>query len=155
MADVSAITDTAQSTGTAKATGFSALGADDFSKIIFAELSKQDPLQPNDTNALLQQLSTLRSIQSGMDLSSKLSEVVNQNEFASAATLVGKVVGGVDENGARVSGTVKSVSKTSKGATVELVDGARIAMSNLDQIEGQAAATTTASTGTSTQGTQQ
>jgi len=133
MAEVSPIS---SSSTTPRATGFSSLDADDFSKIIFAELSKQDPLQPNDTNALLQQLSTLRSIQSGMDLSSKLAEVVRQNEFASAATLVGKFVGGVDENGDRASGQVKSISKTSLGATVELLDGTRIAMSNLDEIQG-------------------
>jgi flagellar basal-body rod modification protein FlgD len=133
MAEVSPIS---SSSTTPRATGLSSLDADDFSKIIFAELSKQDPLQPNDTNALLQQLSTLRSIQSGMDLSSKLAEVVRQNEFASAATLVGKFVGGVDEFGDRASGQVKSISKTSRGATLELLDGTRIAMSNVDEIEG-------------------
>lgn len=133
MSDISPIS---SSTTAPKAAGFSSLNADDFSKIIFAELSKQDPLQPNDTNALLQQLSTLRSIQSGMDLSSKLSDVVKQNEFASAATLVGKYVSGFDEFGDRVSGQVKSISKTSSGATAELLDGSRIAMSNLDEIRG-------------------
>lgn len=140
MSDISPIS---SSTTAPKATGFSSLGADDFSKIIFAELSKQDPLQPNDTNALLQQLSTLRSIQSGMDLSSKLSDVVKQNEFASAATLVGKFVSGLDEFGERASGQVKSISKTTNGATVELLDGSRVAMSNLDEIRGDRPASAT------------
>src|SRR2546423_13913932 len=92
------------STGSTSAspTGFSALSAEDFSKIIFTELSKQDPLQPNDTNALLQQISSVRAIQSDMDLTSKLSALVNQNEFASAATLIGKTVSGVDESNDRV-----------------------------------------------------
>lgn len=141
MADISPISGSSNAT---QATGFSAMNADDFSKIIFAELSKQDPLQPNDTNALLQQLSTLRSIQSGMDLSARLSDVVKQNEFASAATLVGKWVGGLDELGGRVSGQVKSISKTANGATVELLDGVRIAMANLDEIQGDAPPTTEA-----------
>jgi len=57
--------------------GFSSLTAEQFSKIIFTELSKQDPLQPNDTNALLQQISSVRAIQSDMDLTSKLDSLVN------------------------------------------------------------------------------
>ena len=145
MAEIASISSSGSSSA-AKATGFSAMNADDFSKIIFAELSKQDPLQPNDTNALLQQLSTLRSIQSGMDLSSKLSEVVKQNEavakqgeFASAATLVGKFVGGFDSEGDRVSGQVRSISKAADGATLELVNGKRIALSSLDEIRSEAA----------------
>lgn len=137
---MSEVNPVSNSTTSPKATGFSALGADEFSKIIFAELSKQDPLQPNDTNALLQQISTLRSIQSGMDLSSKLTDVVRQNEFSSAATLVGKFVSGVAETGTRAVGQVKSVSKTSQGVFVELKSGQRMAMSNLDQIDAEAPA---------------
>ena len=82
------------STPSTGATGFSALTAEDFSNIIFTELSKQDPLAPNDTNALLQQISSVRAIQSDMDLSSKLSSLVNENEFSSAATLIGKTISG-------------------------------------------------------------
>src|SRR4051812_27189619 len=100
--------------------GFSALSAEQFSKIIFTELSNQDPLQPNDTNALLQQISSVRSIQSDMDLSQKLEVLVNQNEFAAAATLIGKTVSGVDENNQRVTGKVKSLSRTSSGTVLTL-----------------------------------
>ncbi len=52
--------------------GMSALSADDITRIILTELSNQDPLQPNDTNQLLQQMSTLRTIQSNIDLSDQL-----------------------------------------------------------------------------------
>ena len=58
--------------GTQAPKGMSALTTEEFSKIIFTELANQDPLSPNDTGALLQQISTLRSIQSDMDLSDRL-----------------------------------------------------------------------------------
>jgi flagellar basal-body rod modification protein FlgD len=121
-------------TTTPAATGFSALSAEDFSKIIFTELSKQDPLQPNDTNALLQQISAVRAIQSDMDLSTNLQSLVNQNEFSSAATLIGKTVSGVDENNDRVSGQVMALSRTQDGTYLTLQTGERIKVSNLDQI---------------------
>ena len=39
-----------------------ALGSEEFLKIILTELTSQDPLSPNDTSALLDQISTIRSI---------------------------------------------------------------------------------------------
>ena len=49
--------------GTTTPNGFSALTSEQFIKVIFTELSKQDPLQPSDSSKLLEQLSSIRSIQ--------------------------------------------------------------------------------------------
>lgn len=114
--------------------GFGGLTAESFAKIIFTELGKQDPLQPSDTNALLEQISTLRSIQSNMNLTTQLSELVSQNEFASAATLVGASVSGVSQDNERISGTVRSVSRTTEGSVVELATGERISVRNIDTV---------------------
>jgi flagellar basal-body rod modification protein FlgD len=120
---------------TSGVSGFSAMSSADFSKIIFTELSKQDPLQPNDTNALLQQISALRSIQSNMDLSTQLGDLVSQNEFASSMSLIGRAVSGLDDSGSRVQGTVKSISRTSDGAVATFADGTRVSVKNLDQVD--------------------
>lgn len=114
--------------------GFSALSSGDFAKIIFTELSRQDPLQPNDTNAILQQISSIRSIQSDMDLTERLSALVGQNEFASAATLIGRRVEGLNDANVRVAGVVRSVARTSAGPVVVLPDGTRLAMSRIDSV---------------------
>ena len=65
----------------------------------------------------------LRSIQSDMDLSTDLRSLVNQNEFAAAATLVGKTVSGVDESFNRVTGEVRSISRTQEGTIITLKTG--------------------------------
>jgi flagellar basal-body rod modification protein FlgD len=117
--------------------GLSALTSDDFLKIIFTELGKQDPLQPNDTNALLQQLSTVRSIQSDVDLSTRLGSLVNQSEFSAASTLIGRSVSGLSEENARVAGVVASVSRTSNGAVLKLEDGTRVPMTGLDEVQAR------------------
>lgn len=114
---------------------FAEMTAEDFSRIIFTELSNQDPLSPNDSGALLEQLSSLRSIQSDMQLADRLQTIVSQNELASASGLLGKAVSGLAEDGSRAMGVVESVSRTSEGVVLTLDSGRRVAMTSLDRIE--------------------
>jgi flagellar basal-body rod modification protein FlgD len=133
MATTSAVSST-QSPVTSKPTGYSALTSEDFTKIIISELANQDPLSPSDTNALLQQLSTIRSIQSDIDLSDKLKTLVTENQLASASNMIGKVVGGLDEENFRVIGQANSVSKTKNGVFLNLSNGSRVNMNDVDGV---------------------
>jgi flagellar basal-body rod modification protein FlgD len=123
---------TANSAGGANA--FSAMDSSEFVKIIFTELANQDPLAPSDSQALLEQISTIRSIQSSIDMSSRLESLVGQNEWTSAAGLIGKKISGISEDLLRVDGTVKSVSRTDSGAVLNLESGERIPVSWVDEI---------------------
>jgi flagellar hook assembly protein FlgD len=87
------------------------------------------------TKALLEQLSTIRNIQSSTDLSDKLTSLVSQNEFAGASQLIGKAVSGVTQDNTRKLGIVSGVSKTSKGSVVILDDGSRIDFKNIDEVQ--------------------
>ncbi len=133
MATIDAIGASA-SGSSAGTSAFSALSSEDFTKIILQELSRQDPLQPSDTSTLIQQLSGLRSIQSDMDLGDKLQDLVRQNEFASATTLLGTRVTGRSIDNVDVEGVVKSVVRSSYGAVVTLEDSTRMLVSDIDQI---------------------
>lgn len=113
---------------------YSELSSQDFVKIMFTELGQQDPLQPSDSKALLEQLSSLRNIQSSMDLGSKLEGLVTQNELNSAAALIGKYVSGLSENNETVVGAVFSVSRTAEGAVLNLYSGERISMKQLSEV---------------------
>lgn len=117
--------------------GFSSLSSDDFTRLILTELSNQDPLEPNDTGALLDQLASIRSIQSDIDLGERLSTLVAQNELASSANLIGKIVSGISETRERTIGEVLSVSRTEAGAVLNLVNGQRIPMTSVDEIVGR------------------
>lgn len=122
---------------------YSELNTEDFVKIMFTELSNQDPLKPQDSNALLQQMSSLRSIQSDIDLSTKLQSVVTQNQLATAGGLLGKYVSGLTEQYQRVVGQVQSVSKTSDGPVLNLSNGFRVPFKNIDQMLNAQAGDTT------------
>lgn len=140
---MSTVTALGSGTASSKAgVGFSGLSSEDFTKIVLTELSKQDPLQPNDTNALLQQLSTIRSIQSDTDLTDSLKSLTKQNDFAAAATLIGKSVSGVTEQGSRVIGTVASVGRTKDTSLVRLASGEVLDFKNVDRIDTPRPATT-------------
>ncbi|MGP1346400.1 MAG: flagellar hook capping FlgD N-terminal domain-containing protein [Phycisphaerales bacterium] len=114
--------------------GFGSLDSDEFMKIIFTELQTQDPLQPNDTNALLEQLSTIRSIESDLDLSQKLQTFVSQNEVVSAAGLVGKFVAAKGPFGSDQVGFVDSVLITSQGPKLNLSNGAQVDFDRITEI---------------------
>lgn len=122
------------SSTSAQPSAVSGLTSDQFFQLIFAELSSQDPLEPNDTNALLEQIANIRSIQSDDDLSSRLTDLIGQNELASGAGLIGKLVSGLSETQQRVSGVVQSVSKTADGVVLSLGGGTRVAMEDVDQV---------------------
>lgn len=113
---------------------YSELGSEQFMKIILTELSRQDPLKPTDTGALLEQLSTIRSIQSGSDMQKSMKSLVGQNEFSSAAVLIGHAVSGISEESMRVSGVVASVSRTDSGPVLTLASGTRVPMNKVDAV---------------------
>lgn len=113
---------------------FSGLKTEEFIKIMFTELSNQDPFKPNDSAALLQQISSIRQIQSDIDMGSKLESLVSQNQLAGASGLIGKLISGVSQDNDRVVGLVVSVSRTDNGPVLNLDDGTRVPFSNVDEL---------------------
>lgn len=107
------------------------LDSQEFLGIILAELQSQDPLAPNDTNALVQQLSSVRSIESDLKLSEKLEALVADNRLSSATTLVGRRVEGVNENGQSIIGTVGAVRTRDGEPTLLLNDGSQLTLDRL------------------------
>ncbi len=115
--------------------GFSAIKTEDFLRIIFAELANQAPFSPNDSSALLDQLNSIRSIESDIDLMEQLQTLVFENKLAGAANLIGKRVAGLTAGFDRVSGTVVSVSREGRNVTLELENGIRLPLESVVLIE--------------------
>jgi flagellar basal-body rod modification protein FlgD len=113
---------------------FSSMTSEEFIKIIFAELTNQDPLSPNQTKDLLQQVSTIRSIESDVQLSDKLDDLVRQDQVSSASSLVGKFVAGKTSSGTKVAGFVGSVTITRDGPVLNLSDTVSIPIDNVEQV---------------------
>src|SRR5688572_13165167 len=102
---------------------FSKMSSEDFIKIIFTELSNQDPFQPNDSAALLEQLDSIRSIESDLKLTDQLESLVFENQLASASGMIGKFIGGLTPDNQRVAGYVVSVIRQGTEVNLELDNG--------------------------------
>jgi flagellar basal-body rod modification protein FlgD len=113
---------------------FSALGSQQFLKIIFTEMTNQDPLAPNETKDLLAQLSTLRSIESDIALQKNLKDILQQNQISSAGALIGKFVFGRDQFNEEAAGYVASVSITPDGPVLNLNNGFSVPLDRAEEI---------------------
>jgi len=102
---------------------FSDMSSEDFVRIIFAELANQDPLAPSDSNAMLQQLNSIRSIESDIQLIEQLKSLVTENQLAAGSNLIGKFITGLTGTSDRVSGYVQSVSREGDSVVLQLDNG--------------------------------
>ncbi|MEY3143508.1 MAG: hypothetical protein RLY21_2001 [Planctomycetota bacterium] len=116
---------------------FNEMSSEEFMKIIFTELQQQDPFKPNDSSALLEQLNSIRSIESDIQMSEKLESIVFQNQLSSAGGLIGKRVGGISTENTRVAGTVTSVSRVGDQIGLLLNNNWVIPMDNVEYIDQQ------------------
>ncbi|MCA9289997.1 MAG: hypothetical protein KDA25_02650 [Phycisphaerales bacterium] len=113
---------------------FSAMSSEDFLSIMFTELSNQDPFSPNDSAALLEQLNSIRSIESDIAIQKKLERMVTENQLASGANLLGTFVGGLTADYERVAGTVVSVLRQGDQISLELDSGFVVPFENIETI---------------------
>ena len=113
---------------------FSEMSSEDFIKIIFTELTNQDPFDPNDSAALLEQISAIRSIESDLKLTQQLESLVLENQLASAGNLIGNFVGGLNTENDRVAGYVMAVMREGNTVKLELDNGWIVPMKNVETI---------------------
>lgn len=96
--------------------GYNSLNTDDFLRLLINELQNQDPLDPVDNAAMIQQLGQIREIGASDQLTSTLSQLNNSQQLVTASGLIGQQVDGLDDNGSNLSGIVDKI-------TVETNDG--------------------------------
>lgn len=114
--------------------GFSTLDSDEFTRLILTELGNQDPLEPNDTNALLEQLSTIRSIESDNQLNETLGQLVDRSDFTAAAGLIGTRVTTADDGA--IPREVLGVAQTRDGVSVTIEGGRSVPLSSITTVLG-------------------
>lgn len=114
--------------------GLEDISSDQFMKILIAELSQQDPFEPQDSGALLEQLSALRNIESQINLQEQIEGLVLQNSVSGAANLIGKEVDGLDTSNTQVTGVVTSVRVQEGKAILELSSGRTLPIDRVSEI---------------------
>jgi len=138
---INSLSNAANTTSTTN-NGLSAMTSDQFIKVMMAELSQQDPLQPSDTGKLMDQVSSLRNIQSQIDLQASLKSLTLQQQISSAGNLIGKMIAGRDENNQTITGQVTSVLVQNGKAVLQLDSGKSLTVDRVTQIANATAAAT-------------
>ena len=121
-------------TGNQPANKFAAISSEEFVKLMVTEMSNQDPFEPNDTTAVLEQLSSLRNIESQSSLQSSLEAMVSQQSIAQAGGLIGYQVTGLDGNNDETEGVVLSVRVVNGQGQLVLNNGKTLAMDRVTKI---------------------
>lgn len=114
--------------------GFADMTSEQFIKVMIQELAHQDPFEPQDSQALLEQLSSLRNIESQLALEEQLGALVLQNQIAAAGGLIGKLVAGTDSGFDQIQGVVTSVRVQDDAVWLELDTGKTMAMNSVTEI---------------------
>ena len=113
----------------------SALGALDgnaFLKLMIAQLKYQNPFQPMDPTAMMQQTSSLTSVQTLQGLSALQKEILGMQEAATATGFIGKQVTATDASGATTTGVVSGVTYTATGPLLK-VAGTDVPIADITQ----------------------
>lgn len=74
--------------------GYGDLKTEDFVKILIAQLTNQNPLEPMDNGQLLNQVSSINSLESSNKLISTLSSLGLSQSLGAASSLIGKTISG-------------------------------------------------------------
>ena len=113
---------------------FADMSSADFVRVLTTELTTQDPFEPTDSAQILEQISSLRNIESQMTLQEQLKDLVLQNELTQAGGMIGRLVEGLNEGNDRVSGIVTAVRVVEGRAFLELDTGKSLPMSRVERV---------------------
>jgi flagellar basal-body rod modification protein FlgD len=112
------------------------LKTEDFIKMMITQLQNQDPLEPAKNQELLAQMSQIGQLQSSTTLQESLRSMVMQNQIASAANLIGKLVQGMDDYNETVAGVVTSIRMEKDQVHLELDNGKTLQMTRVTHVAG-------------------
>ncbi|WP_182199159.1 flagellar hook assembly protein FlgD [Paraliobacillus salinarum] len=130
-----------------RSTSGSNLGKDEFLKILMAQLSNQDPLNPMEDKEFISQMATFSSLEQMMNMNESISHLVNNQSVSPViqySHLIGKEVtfykfdeetGEIIEPKEEVKSSVVAVSEKKGFAVLELENGQNIYTDEVIKIE--------------------
>ena len=112
-------------TGTAGLlTGGSALGKDDFLKLLVGQLQHQDPMEPSNDTEFIGQMAQFSALEQQSNTAQSTSQMAGQLSRSGALGLIGRTVTYADADGNPHSGAVEQVDIGADGAATLTVGGA-------------------------------
>lgn len=138
-----------------KQTGNSALGKDEFLKILMAQLQNQDPLSPMEDKDFIAQMAQFTSLEQMVNMTSMIeqmvqaqtaSQMINYQSFVGKNVVWHKLTEETDADGKPIvetgSGTVASIKFAGESVQFTLTDGTVLEPGNISELKSGAGEST-------------
>jgi flagellar basal-body rod modification protein FlgD len=110
------------------------MGEDTFLKLLMAQMTHQDPMQPTDSAQMLSQLAQFANVEGINKLNKQTTSLNLGQDFAGSVAMIGKTVTWLDDKGAAHSGVVDAVKPSPSGALL-VIDAEEIPSGAVRKVE--------------------
>ena len=132
MDPISAIT--SSTTSSSATSGVGGLDSDAFLQLLVAQLRFQNPMEPTDGTALMQQTAQFTTVETLQAIAETQEALMGFQQVTLALGLVGQKVFAVDETGGQVEGIVDGMRFTTDGPILEIGD-VEVPLANVLSVE--------------------
>jgi flagellar basal-body rod modification protein FlgD len=117
------------------------LTQNDFLKLLIAQLSAQDPMNPVDDKEFIAQMAQFSTLQATTSMQQTITQMSSQQQFLQANALLGRDVALQDSQGAQITGTVSAI-QVENGTPQIVVNGQAYDLNTLLTVSQPSATTT-------------
>ena len=107
------------------------LGSDAFLQLLVAQLKYQNPMNPSDSTAMLEQTAMFTTVETLQSIAEMNQTLMGFQEVTMALGVVGKRIEALNLDGMQVEGNVESVRFTADGPFLSLDTGDEVPMVNV------------------------
>ena len=107
---------------TSASAGLGSLDSDVFLQLMVAQLRYQNPMEPTDATAMMQQTAQFTTVETLQSIAETQRQLINMSQLNTAMDMVGKEVEAIDATGAPANGVVEGIKFTIDGVVLELED---------------------------------
>jgi flagellar basal-body rod modification protein FlgD len=111
-----------------------ALGSEDFMKLLAVQFQSQDPMKPMEDTAFIAQMAQFSSLEQSNNLVKEMGLLRSDQQNIAAAGFLGRTVTVEDANGMPVIGQVSAVETTDKGPAL-VIDGVKYQLNSVLRVE--------------------
>ena len=138
---IEAVSNATATATTSTSSSLGQLDSDAFLQLLVAQMRYQNPLQPTDASAMLEQTAQFTTVETLQAISETNQALLGFQQTTMALSVVGKEVNAFSLDGLPVQGIVDTVRFTADGPFLHLESGIEIPLSNVVEVSTPPVAT--------------
>jgi flagellar basal-body rod modification protein FlgD len=121
-------------TAAARAPKKTALGSEDFMKLLAVQFQSQDPMKPMEDTAFIAQMAQFSSLEQSNNLVKEMGLLRSDQQNLNASGMLGRTVTVGGENGSSIIGQVSAIESTKNGPVL-VIDGEKYPLTAVQRVE--------------------